>query len=231
MNIAARRSECGGVITQGDGLGTPGATAYVENALPCRRVCFARPKPHDPRRMTHSIDVTLTAWTPQVREEVHALLVATSDEFVPPLTTRASPVQAGFSAGDGDAPLTGVDAYLNALTQQTLLRATDTDGRVAGVLSFRHAYRNTAVPHLPPANYITTLTVAPDMRRRGVAAALYDAVLHGLPPALQSPATMTRTWTSNTGHLRLLEHLGFELVRRIENDRGAGIDTVFHRRG
>ena len=49
-----------------------------------------------------------------------------------------------------------------------------------------------------------------------------------VPEDVREPYVTTRTWDSNDRHLDLLSDLGFELLTRIEDDRGEGIDTVYY---
>ena len=41
------------------------------------------------------------------------------------------------------------------------------------------------------------------------------------------PAGERRTWSTNTGHLRLLEQIGIAEVLRLPDHRGTGIDTLY----
>ena len=38
---------------------------------------------------------------------------------------------------------------------------------------------------------------------------------------------LTRTWSGNLQHIRILESLGFKLLKTIKNHRGKGIDTLY----
>jgi hypothetical protein len=45
---------------------------------------------------------------------------------------------------------------------------------------------------------------------------------------VEDPYATTRTWSTNASHLDLLDELGFDLIKRVEDDRGDGIDTVYY---
>lgn len=155
---------------------------------------------------------------------IRRLLAAAESEFVPPLSARQGTTQTdGLDEQRNDA----LDAYYEQCIDQSFIIAHET-GAVVGFLSFRPDYAIDELGGYTPSNYVSTIIVDPDHRRHGYARRLYDELLTDPPQSLREPYVTTRTWGSNDRHLRLLEQLGFELLTRIEDDRGEGIDTVYY---
>lgn len=46
----------------------------------------------------------------------------------------------------------------------------------------------------------------------------------------ENDTVTTRTWSTNHSHIHVLMKLGFELVKKIDNSRGEGVDTVYYRK-
>lgn len=157
-------------------------------------------------------------------DAIGALLERTDDEFHPPLSVRTGPTQ---TAGLDERRTDGLDDYLDSCLEQPFVLALDGD-RLAGFLSVRPGYRIDALSEYAPSTYASTLVVHPDDRRQGYARRLYHALLTDLPEVVRDPYVTTRTWSENEAHRRLLDELGFDLVTRIPDDRGEGIDTVYY---
>lgn len=150
-------------------------------------------------------------------DAVRALLAACDEEFVPPLSARHSTRQANL---DGSEFHDGVDAYFDEMRRQPIILAV-AGSELLGFLSYIPGYE---LPFLDgPSSYVSTVCVAPAHRRRGVASALY-----GLLEERVAPGTVSlRTWSTNVAQITALERRGYACVRRIADDRGAGIDTVY----
>jgi ribosomal protein S18 acetylase RimI-like enzyme len=112
-----------------------------------------------------------------------------------------------------------------ALEREIWLLAAEADD-LLGFLSYLPDHRPEALGNYSPAAYVTTIAVQPHARAAGVGSALYarlreDAFRQGIPYLL------TRTWSTNRAHLRLLSRLGFREVERVDGERGPGVDTVY----
>jgi ribosomal protein S18 acetylase RimI-like enzyme len=157
-------------------------------------------------------------------DEIRRLLRAGDEEFVPPLSAREGTTQtSGLDESRNDA----LDEYYQQCIEQSFILA-HTDGDVLGFLSFRDGYEADALGEYTPATYVSTIIVDPEHRREGLARRMYLELLTAIPESLHQPYITTRTWSTNDNHLNLLEELGFELLTRIEDDRGEGIDTVYY---
>ena len=154
--------------------------------------------------------------------DLRRLLTAADTEFVPPLSARTGTLDQQL--GPAKASAAGVESYLAALGQQSLLAAYD-HARVIAFMSYRPGHVVQVAGHDPlgPLAYVTTVVVAPSARRRGLARAMYETLL----AELDGGPVATRTWSGNTAHLNLLADLGFDEVIRLTDDRGPGVDTVY----
>ena len=94
-------------------------------------------------------------------------------------------------------------------------------------MSFINRYTFSDLKGIEPSNYITTICVEKKHREKGVSSLLYEAVFYRLPHELKCDVVSSRTWSTNSKHIKLLQKLGFMIVHRVEDDRGAGIATVY----
>lgn len=156
--------------------------------------------------------------------EIYRILSLTEDEFVPPLSSQEGTTQTdGLDEERNDA----LDEYYEQCIDQSFVLAHD-GADVFGFLSFRTGYDLDELGAYTPSAYVSTIIVDPDHRRAGYAREMYHELLTDLPADVREPYVTTRTWSTNDSHLRLLNELGFELLKRIEDDRGDGIDTVYY---
>ena len=170
-------------------------------------------------RVEHHRDAT------DYREAVRDLLALTDAEFHPPLSVRDGPTQTADLDGVRDS---SVEGYVDSMIDQQFLLVLD-GTELAGFQSFRTGYDADALGAHTPATYASTLVVHPDYRRDGHARRLYRRLLTD-PAGAGDPYVATRTWSTNEAHLSLLDELGFDRVATLEDDRGAGIDTVYYAR-
>lgn len=162
---------------------------------------------------------------------IKRLLIAADDEFVPPLTAREGTTQTEgldeAAAGDDYSVDEAIEDYHSQCLKQHII-ACHHDGSLRGFISFRDGYRTPELEGYQPSNYISTIVVAPEHRRQGLARRMYQTVLTDLPESVRDPYVTTRTWSTNDSHLALLDELGFENVATLPDDRGDGIDTVYY---
>ncbi|MFP4632561.1 MAG: GNAT family N-acetyltransferase [Halobacteriales archaeon] len=149
-----------------------------------------------------------------LRRDVGRLLEAVDTEFHPPLSQRSLP----------EPYSDDLDGYVERTLDAELV-VVETRERLDGLMSFERGRTDDAWDE-SRATYVVTLAVDPARRRRGVARALYDEVARLSTDGLLA----TRTWESNEGHRRLLEKLGFDVVRRVEDDRPGGVDSLVYAR-
>ena len=164
---------------------------------------------------------------PHWQGELWRLLAAHDRDFVPPLSQRADTCQQTLTGGPAED---GPWAYYQVLLEQSFLLAVEGQD-LLGFYSFRRNYLPDPIAHLGREGlfpvYITTLVVDAPARRRGLATRFYETLPTLFPGGL---LVSTRTWSTNSSHLRLLEKLGFTLSLRIPDDRGPSVDTVYYSR-
>lgn len=159
-------------------------------------------------------------------EDVRRLLVATDEEFVPPLTAAA---RRGVSRTGGDEGPTSIEGYLADCLDGPLLGAVD-DGKLVGFAALREVTDAEVLGAYAPSTHVEVLVVDPSHRGAGIATRLYEFLLDSPPTELPVSAVSTKTWHTNRAHLTILESLGFDCVERIPDDRKPGVDTVYYAR-
>ena len=155
------------------------------------------------------------------------LLCECDNEFVPPLSARGSSFQTDLACQGRQDHDVKPHSYFTAMKQQCFLLA-EVENEVVGFMTFRRNYTCSELASASPGNYITTICVKGEWRRKGVAKAFYDFMLGTMDRDIVLPYVTTRTWSTNTGHINLLQGLGFRLVARLPNHRGEGIDTLYY---
>lgn len=162
-------------------------------------------------------------------EAIWQLLLAADEEFEPPLSSRESTTQVVLrpaSQAEDGATAEGPVQYFETLRdQQFILAREKRSSEVVGFLSFRADHRLPAPVSEGRHLYVSTVIVGRDHRRRGITRAMYQRLL--TEGARLGQGVATRTWSTNTGHLRLLELLGIAEVLRLPDHRGPGIDTLY----
>lgn len=150
------------------------------------------------------------------------LLEQVADEFYPPLTQRTSTTQSQL-AGGADV---GLGSYLTGVLEQETIVAWEGDAAL-GFASYRHM-THPELADLGQCVYLSTIATRAGHRGKGVARTMYAALFDTCP----GEPVLLRTWSTNSAHLALLAALGFTEVRRVGDDRGPGVDTVYlHRAG
>ena len=153
---------------------------------------------------------------------VKELLVKYDETFIPALSYRSSTIQEDFSDSisnnDDNEKAKNIDAYFNSLLTQSFLMAM-LNGEILGFMSF---FEKT-IPYGSQieSNYVSTVIVDSTFRGKGLTKQFYIELAK-----LGKPIT-TRTWSGNDAHIHILETLGFETVKRLKNDRGENIDTLY----
>ncbi len=165
-----------------------------------------------------------TVKSKRILEGIMELLTMCGDEFVPPLSSRSSTTQSALSGGGGSggAPY----EYFEGIRAQSAFAAVQ-NGKVVGFMSFKKNYISARIPPaFQPNVYITTVIVHPQFRNRGITGKLYGALFS----KFEGYHIFTRTWSANVSHIRILRSRKFYEFCRLENDRGAGIDTIYYHR-
>ena len=157
--------------------------------------------------------------------EMLTILTALDREFVPPLSERSPQVHANVHY-DKDKVVTGsVQAYLDEMLNKGNVLGIFVGNKFVGVLSYlENEYFDMITPADLPNIYICTVAVSPEARGMGITKKVYSHLFFERYP---NANIFTRTWSTNMAHIKILSHFGFEELKRIPNDRGEGIDTVY----
>ena len=158
-------------------------------------------------------------------EGVWQLLCRYDHDFVPPLSAREYTNQ---SALTGLHTVTAEPKqYFDNLKKQSFLVAVE-QGELAGFMSFRPHEICADLNDEVDTIYITTIIVNEAFRGRGITAQFYSEIWTLAQESNQH--ITTRTWSTNNSHIRVLSKAGLQEIKRIENGRGQGIDTVYFRK-
>lgn len=157
----------------------------------------------------------------QYRAELLEILTINDKNFIPPLSQRSSTTQANLN---GDAKKADIAPYFNKMMEQNIL-AMFVDDKLFGFVSYIDNYVSAVVgAETHPNIYLSTLALRPETRGMGATKKAYTHLFFDLYPHCN---VYTRTWSTNGPHIHILDGFGFGELKRIPNDRGEGIDTVY----
>ncbi len=153
--------------------------------------------------------------------DIKNLLIVCDREFVPPLSERKSTTQSDLTGHNTES--SGMDSYFDEISEQSTIVAVE-NGRAVAFMSFRENY---VCEHISgqflPNLYVTTVIVHLDYRHRSIAGFMYDFLMKKFPKKY----LLTRTWSTNLSHIRILISRGFHEHCVLADDRGENIDTNY----
>lgn len=156
----------------------------------------------------------------QYYDKLLEILTKLDNEFVPPLSQRPSKVAADLQ--DKSAPQGSVREYLDEILKNEKILGAFHDDHLVGIVAF---LENAEFDMLQTPNiYICTVVVSPEARGMGLTKKAYNYLFHEL---YSDRNIYTRTWSTNIAHCKILDSFGFAELKRIPNDRGEGVDTVY----
>ncbi|MBQ8425251.1 MAG: GNAT family N-acetyltransferase [Clostridia bacterium] len=155
------------------------------------------------------------------------LLILSDKEFIPALSSRESTTQTNLS-GNSQNENTNKNVipynYYKNILNQSMLVATF-ENYIIGFMSFK---KNYTCEHISeeflPNLYVSTVIVNSNYRGKGITKLFYKK----LNELFFDHHIFTRTWSTNAGHLKILNSLGFKNTVCLKNDRGENIDTVYY---
>lgn len=157
----------------------------------------------------------------QYREELLEILSINDKNFIPPLSQRSSTTQANLQ---GSAEKADILPYFNKMMEQNIL-AMFVEDKLFGFVSYIDNYVSDVVPSdTHPNIYLSTLALRPESRGMGATKKAYTHLFFERYPRCN---VYTRTWSTNSPHIHILGSFGFGELKRIPDDRGEGIDTVY----
>ena len=155
------------------------------------------------------------------REELLEILSINDKNFIPPLSQRSSTTQANLL---GDENKADILPYFNKMLEQSIL-AMFIDDKLFGFVSYIANYISDVIgADTHPNIYLSTLALRPETRGMGATKKAYTHLFFDRYPHCN---VYTRTWSTNGPHIHILDGFGFGELKRIPNDRGEGIDTVY----
>ncbi len=158
----------------------------------------------------------------QFETQLLHILEKNDSSFVPPLSQRTNTTQTRFQNLESDG--NGVKMYFEQMMKQSVL-AVLSDGQVLGFVSYIENMVSDMIDEkFLPNIYISTVLVRESARGMGLTGKAYAYLFDVLFP---NRNVFTRTWSTNVAHIKILERFGFSELKRIPDDRGKGIDTVY----
>ena len=156
----------------------------------------------------------------QYKQRLLQILADNDTAFVPPLSQRTGTTQTDFQTAVGS-----ICAYFDKMMEQNML-AVFLEGQVVGFVSYIENMTSDVIgEEMLPNLYISTLVLQPETRGMGITKKVYNHLFNELYPERN---VFTRTWSTNIAHIKILNSFGFQELKRIPNDRGAGVDTVYY---
>ena len=156
----------------------------------------------------------------QYKDALMDILAQNDTAFVPPLSSRTGTTQNAFQNKENSS---GIQNYLTQMLGQQIL-GVFLEEKLVGFVSYIED-RVTDVFDVLPNIYISTLVLQPETRGMGITKKLYHHLFNEMYPTC---SIYTRTWSTKIAHIKILQSFGFAELKRIPNDRGAGIDTVYY---
>ena len=159
------------------------------------------------------------------REEILGMMRFSDKDFIPPLSARSSTTQKDLSGIRSVE--NGIELYYSQMEQQQILCVFEGE-TLLGFVSYRENYTCDQITEDTfPNIYLSTLIVKPEARGKGLTRKMYEYLFWD---QYRDRNIFTRTWSTNSAHIKILDGFGFTLIQRLENDRGNGIDTVYFRK-
>ena len=150
------------------------------------------------------------------KEQLFSLLYEANEDFVPSLSARFP---------EAKTVEEGVRRYFGEMMTANLLVTLDGD-KLLGFIAFRENVSGNYIPEgVTPNLYIGTAVISKEARGKHLTTRMYEHLFYTLR---SDYSCFTRTWSTNAAHIAILTRMGFALTKRVENDRGEGIDSVYY---
>ena len=120
----------------------------------------------------------------------------------------------------------GIAEYLENICSQHVVLWKE-EGVVRAFMTWKDHFNCENLEAYPDSCYLTTLCVWPDYRGQGISEVMYAEAEKDIAAKFPGSRITLRTWSTNGAQEHILDKLGYSLVRRLKDDRGAGIDTVY----
>lgn len=158
----------------------------------------------------------------QYEESLLEILTINDKAFVPPLSQRSSTTQKNLQGAAGKED---IRPYFHKMLEQNIL-AIFHEGMLIGYVSYIDNYVSDVIgADTHPNIYLSTLVLRPESRGMGATKKAYTHLFFECYPDRN---VFTRTWSTNAAHIKILSGFNFAEWKRIPNDRGVDVDTVYY---
>lgn len=158
------------------------------------------------------------------REQIRTLLHLCDRDFIPPLSNRNSTSQTDWSTTEGKTD--GIAEYLENICAQHVVLWKE-NGVVQSFMTWKDHFNCEHLKDWPDSCYLTTLCVHPAFRGQGISEVMYTEAEKDIEQKFPGTSVTLRTWSTNRAQEHILEKRGYSLVKRLPDDRGEGVDTVY----
>lgn len=162
---------------------------------------------------------------PEEKEQIRRLLQLCDQDFVPPLSGRNSTSQTDWSTVDDTVD--GISEYLENICCQHVVLWKE-KGVIQSFMTWRDHFNCEYLTEYPDCCYLTTLCINPAFRGQGISERMYELAEKDIEEKYPGSEITLRTWSTNQAQDHILPRIGYRLIRRLVNDRGPGIDTVYY---
>lgn len=121
--------------------------------------------------------------------------------------------------------------YFEELKTQEFISAVQIgSNKTIGFISYSTQHKFEFLKNEHQIIYITTVIVDKEFRGNGITGNMYDCLFKHLKTQFNSKIIITRTWSTNRSHIRILFNKGFAQILTKKNHRGNSIDTLYFRK-
>ncbi|MFZ7132163.1 MAG: GNAT family N-acetyltransferase [Eubacteriales bacterium] len=164
--------------------------------------------------------------TKDVQKQIWELLCCCDKEFVPPLSDRYNITQKEFSNKEkSEKP----HKYFSDMIKLDFVIAKVNE-KIIGFIAFYKTYSCEVLSQYKTFLYIATICVNPAFRGKGVLTNMYDYLEKKITKKFNQNQIVTRTWSSNVHHIKMLEKREYTKILVLINNRGNNIDTIYFRK-
>jgi len=149
------------------------------------------------------------------KEQMWELIKLSDKDYFPSLSSREN---------SNNGP---VKYFKGLFTDSSKFVLASIENKIVGFSVFFNNYYEDLISPYTPCNYVKLACIHPSYRGLRIGSTLNKFIEEQIPEDLKLPYIVRRTWSTNTPQIKLLQRFGYNLIHKIEGDRGFGISTVF----
>lgn len=170
------------------------------------------------------VTINYISKTDKYKSDIKNLLIKYDDEFIPSLSSRHSTIQ----TKDLDiSKNNSIKSYLKDIINQELIIAKYND-KLIGFLSFRQIEQYNTLKEYSPCIYVSTTIVEKSYRKNHIAKDMNKYMFKNIIPNRNITYITRRTWSTNIASINYIESMGFKIVKKVKDDRGKNIHTLYY---